>query len=44
MIPKAVFWQLMDSDNRIRIPHPLPTKTTPYGVVFCWHKLGFEPI
>ena len=24
MIPKAVFWQLMDRDNRIRIPHPLP--------------------
>ena len=23
MILKAMFWQLMDRDNRIRIPHPL---------------------
>lgn len=26
MILKAMFWQLMDRDNRIRIPHPLPTR------------------
>ena len=34
MILKAMFWQLMDRDNRIRIPHPLPKKSTPYGVLF----------
>lgn len=26
MILKAMFWQLMDRDNRIRIPHPLPLR------------------
>ena len=46
MILKAMFWQLMDRDNRIRIPHPLPKrKTTPYGVVFLFAiGWGFEPI
>ena len=29
MILKAMFWQLMDRDNRIRIPHPLPKNTQP---------------
>jgi len=32
MIPNAVFWQLMDRDNRIRIPHPLPKKRSPLRV------------
>ena len=48
MILKAMFWQLMDRDNRIRIPHPLPKrKATPYGVAFLLASgfgMGFEPI
>ena len=48
MILKAMFWQLMDRDNRIRIPHPLPKrKATPYGVAFLFASgfgMEFEPI
>ena len=41
MILKAMFWQLMDRDNRIRIPHPLPKrKPTPFGVGFSFcHRI-----
>ena len=44
MILKAMFWQLMDRDNRIRIPHPLPKTPNRFRgwVFFTWW--GFEPI
>ena len=46
MILKAMFWQLMDRDNRIRIPHPLPTNTQPlpWLGIFYYRGEGFEAI
>ena len=46
MILKAMFWQLMDRDNRIRIPHPLPknTQPLPWLGIFYYRGEGFEPI
>ena len=45
MILKAMFWQLMDRDNRIRIPHPLPKDTRCLcSGFFFWaeDEIGFE--
>ena len=43
MILKTVFWQLMDRDTGIRIPHPLPIKnTTQQGGAFYWQRMRWD--
>lgn len=45
MILKAMFWQLMDRDNRIRIPHPLPLRKQRRQCCsdyFCFPLVGEE--
>ena len=42
MILKTVFWQLMDRDNRIRIPHPLPKNTQPHPWLGVFYMVGIR--
>ena len=42
MILKAMFWQLMDRDNRIRIPHPLPKKHQPLSWLVLFYIVGIR--